>query len=130
MTFDGENLAPILLGESAALRDSPIFWRRPPDRKTASATILEPLPDLAVRDQDWKFLCEYDGTKPQLYDLTKDRGETINIAAQYPDIVERLSKAVLEWHQSMPPDNGLVLGVESMAIAKRKAGKETKAKDP
>ncbi len=111
ITFDGENLAPVLLGKSNASRAAPIFWRRPPDRKTASATILEPLPDLAVRDQGWKFLCEYDGTKAQLYDLTKDRGETTNLAVPYPDIVERLSKAVLDWHRSMPPDNGPALGV-------------------
>ena len=112
VTFDGENLAPVLLGESNASRSAPIFWRRPPDRKTASATIPERLPDLAVRDRGWKFLCEYDGTQPQLYDLAKDRGETTNIAAQYPDIVQRMSKAVLDWHQSMPPDHGPALGVE------------------
>ncbi len=112
VTFDGENLASVLLGQSTASRAAPIFWRRPPDRKTASATILEPLPDLAVRDQDWKFLAEYDGTKPQLYDLAKDRGETNNLAAQYPGIVARLSKAVLAWHQSMPADNGPAIGLE------------------
>ena len=109
VTFDGENLAPTLLGQSTASRSAPIFWRRPPDRKTASPTIPERLPDLAVRDGDWKFLCEYDGSLPQLYDLAKDRRETANIAAQYPDIVLRLTRTVLEWHQSMPPDNGPAL---------------------
>ncbi len=112
VTFDGENLAPVLLGKSAASRAASVFWRRPPDRKTASATLPERLPDLAMREGNWKFLCEYNGTQPQLYDLAMDRGETTNVAAPHPDIVGRLTKAVLAWHQSMPPDNGPALGTE------------------
>lgn len=108
--FNGENVASVLLGQSSSSRAKFIFWRRPPDRKTVSPTLSERLPDLAVREGDWKLLCEYDGTKPQLYDLTKDRGETTNLAAQYPDIVSRLSEIVLAWHQSMPSDNGPAIG--------------------
>ena len=112
ITFDGENMAPVLLGQSGASRSAPIFWRRPPDRKTASATLHEPLPDLAMREGDWKLLCEYDGSKPQLYNLAADRGETTNLAAQQPGIVTAMVKALRDWHQSMPPDNGAAMGVE------------------
>ena len=105
VTFDGESLASILLGESTASRKAPIFWRRPPDRKTMPPS-PELLPALAVRDGDWKLLCEYDGSEPQLYNLATDRGETKNVAAQNPDHVARLTKALLAWHNSMPPDNG------------------------
>ncbi len=111
--FDGENLAAVLLGQSAASRAAPLFWRRPPDRKTASATLLEPLPDLAMREGDWKLLCNYNGSKAQLYDLANDRGETTDLAAGHPDIVARLTGALLAWHQSMPPDNGPALGAAS-----------------
>lgn len=110
VAFDGENVAPVLLGRSTASRAAPIFWRRPPDRKTASATLTERLPDLAMREGKWKLLCEYDGTQPQLYDLTNDRGEKTNLATQQPEIVSRLTKAVIDWHQSMPPDRGPALG--------------------
>jgi uncharacterized sulfatase len=108
--FDGENIAQALLGQKEVSRSAPIFWRRPPDRKTASPALPERLPDLAMREGNWKLLCEYDGTKAQLYDLAQDRGETTNLAAQHADIVARMTKALLAWHQSLPPDNGPALG--------------------
>ena len=110
IAFDGENIAPALLGKNEVSRTAPIFWRRPPDRKTVSEKLTERLPDLAMRDGHWKLLCEYDGTQPQLYDLANDRGETTNLAAKHADIVERMYKALLAWHASMPADNGPALG--------------------
>ncbi len=104
--FDGEDVAPVLLGQSTASRSQPIYWRRPPDRKNWLPYISEPQPDLAMREGDWKLLCDYDGTQPQLYDLAYDRSEVTNLAAKYPEIVARLTKALLAWHQSMPPDHG------------------------
>jgi uncharacterized sulfatase len=77
-----------------------------------------------MREGNWKLLCEYDGAQPQLYDLAKDRGETTNIAAQQPEIIARMTKALLGWHQSMPPDNGPALGAEqpkSKGKGKKKA---------
>jgi uncharacterized sulfatase len=113
IAFDGENLVPVLLGRSAASRSAPIFWRRPPDRKTASPALPERLPDLAVREGNWKLLCEYDGTQPQLYDLATDRGEARNVAAQHPDLVARLTAKLLAWHRAMPADNGPALGAKA-----------------
>ena len=110
IAFDGENIAPALLGKNEVSRAAPIFWRRPPDRKTVSEKLKERLPDLAMRDGHWKLLCEYDGTQPQLYDLANDRGETTNLATKHADIVERMTKALLAWHASMPADNGPALG--------------------
>lgn len=124
VTFDGENVLDTLLGRSTASRTAPLFWRRPPDRK-ASPYGLPPQPDLAVRDGDWKLLCDYDGSKPELYNLAKDRGETTNLAAQHPDIVRRLTTRVVAWHNSMPPDNGPALATAAPAPA---GGKKKKAK--
>jgi arylsulfatase A-like enzyme len=124
IAFDGENIAPALLGQREVSRAAPIFWRRPPDRKIASPALPERLPDLAMREGSWKLLCEYDGTSPQLYDLAKDRGETTNIAAQQPEIIAQMTQALLGWHQSMPPDNGPALGAEqpkSKGKGKKKA---------
>lgn len=110
--FDGENVAPVLLGKSTASRSAPIYWRRPPDRKNWLPHFVEPQPDLAVRDGDWKFLCEYDGSKPRLYNVTTDQAESLNLAAQNPDVVSRLTAAVEAWHSSVPPDNGPDLPAE------------------
>ena len=101
--FDGEPLAGTLLGKGGS-RQAPIFFRRPPDCNAYYGT--NDLPDLAMRDGKWKYLCEYDGSQPELYDLEADRGETKNLAAQHPVLVANLTKALVAWHKSMPPDHG------------------------
>jgi arylsulfatase A-like enzyme len=123
VAFDGENIAPVLLGKSTASRSAPLHWRRPPDRKTMMGS--EPLPDLAVREGSWKLLCEYEGNKPQLYNLASDPAETANLAGQHPDIVSRLTKAALTWHQSLPADNGPALASQPVVP---KAGGKKKSK--
>ena len=122
LKFDGENLAPILLGQSTASRTAPIFWRRPPDRDMAYGA--GPLPDLAVRDGDWKLLCEYDGSKPGLYHLPADPGEAANLAAKHLDIVARLTAASLAWHQSMPADKGPALAGAPAAPNRQKKSRK------
>jgi len=102
--FDGEALAEVLIGQSEASRGAPLFFRRPPDRDAYYG--VDDLPDLAVRDGNWKLLCEYDGTGAALYDLAADPGESNNIAGMHGDVVERLTSAVVAWHESMPQDNG------------------------
>lgn len=116
--FDGEDLSQTLLGRATSSRQAPLFWRRPPDRKTSPPAITRPQPDLAVRDGHWKLLCNYDGSAAELYQLEIDRGETTNVAKQHPDITERLRAAVLAWHQAMPPDRGPALGAEVSAKSK------------
>jgi len=101
--FDGESLPGTLLGQGGSRR-APLFFRRPPDRDSFYG--VKDLPDLAMRDGKWKLLCEYDGSDPQLFDLAADRGETLNLAAQHPEVVSAMAKAVVAWHQSLPADNG------------------------
>lgn len=125
VAFDGEDLSAVLLGRSTGSRRAPLFWRRPPDRKTWQPQGREKLPDLAMREGDWKLLCEYDGTQPQLYHLGQDRGETANLAAQHPEVVRRMTEPLLAWHRSLPPDNGPALGREAGNSAGRaKAGRD------
>jgi len=110
VVFDGEDVADTLLGKAAATRRAPLFWRRPPDRKAHAADPANALPDLAMRQGNWKLLCEYDGSRPELYDLARDEAEARNLAPEQPEVVARMVGAVLAWHQSMPPDNGPALG--------------------
>ncbi len=102
--FDGEPLSDVLLGKWEAPRKAPIFFRRPPDRDAFYGD--EDLPDLAVRSGKWKFLCEYDGSEPELYNMENDRGESLNVAGDKPDVVSRLMKSAITWHKSMPADHG------------------------
>ena len=103
VTFDGESLVNTLVGKGGS-RKSPIMFRRPPDRDAFYGD--SDLPDLAMRDGKWKFLCEYDGSEPELYDLANDRSESTNLANKESELVTKYSKQLLAWHQSMPPDNG------------------------
>lgn len=103
ITFDGEPLVATLKGQQGS-RSAPLFFRRPPDRNTFYGE--ENLPDLAMRKDQWKFLCEYDGSTPELYDVSNDPGETINLADNHSAVVKEMKDAVLRWHKSMPSDNG------------------------
>lgn len=102
--FDGQPMADVLTGRSERSRTKPLFFRRPPDRDSDSG--VKDLPDLAVRHGDWKLLCEYDGSKPELYNIADDTSEQRNVASEHPDLVKQLTGAVIQWHQSMPPDLG------------------------
>ena len=104
VSFDGEALQEVLLGDSHASRSRPLFFRRPPDRDAFYGA--GDLPDLAVRDGNWKLLCEYDGSGALLFDLSSDPEEAHNLAGKHPEEVRRLTKSLLAWHASMPPDKG------------------------
>jgi uncharacterized sulfatase len=87
VAFDGENLSDTLLGKSNNSRMSPIFFRRPPDRKEYRGDTN--LPDFAVRVDQWKLLCDYGGVHAQLYDVKTDPGESHNLADENPDVTKR-----------------------------------------
>jgi uncharacterized sulfatase len=104
--IDGDDVSEILLGRSDVSRTGPVFWRRPPDRKFPRGQQQPAHADLAMRDGDWKLLCEYDGSLPELYDLRADPGEQRNVAGEHADIVRRMTAAVVRWHSSLPTDLG------------------------
>ncbi len=103
IALDGEALVDTLLGDGGS-RSAPIFFRRPPDRDSFNG--VTDLPDLALRSGQWKLLCEYDGSAPELYNLQIDRSESTNVAAANPKMVAELTQSLIAWHKSMPPDNG------------------------
>jgi len=97
--YDGEELLGTLLGETETSRAAPIYFSRPPDRKDFYG--FENLPDLAVRDGQWKLLCDYDGGRPGLYNLEADPGESRNVAQENPDVVGKLTQQTIDWWQSV-----------------------------
>ena len=98
--YDGEQILETILGKSGASRESPIYYSRPPDRKNYYG--FENLPDLAVRSGDWKLLCDYDGKRPELFNMLKDPGESRNLAEIHPDLTRDLTQKVITWYESMP----------------------------
>lgn len=102
--LDGEDLADTLVGKSDASRKASLFWRRPPDRPGPRA---QPLPDLAVRENNWKVLCRFDGSQPQLYNLSTDRGETNDVASLHAERASRMAAAARDWYLSPPATRGV-----------------------
>lgn len=103
---DGESMYPTLLGHATSQRSTPLFWRRPPDRP---GTRRDPSPDLAVRDGDWKLLCDVQGENVQLYNLQEDVGEQHNLAESHDNEAQRLTQLLLQWNETLPVD-GVVSG--------------------
>jgi arylsulfatase A-like enzyme len=98
VVFDGENISGALLGKNATSRQAPLFWNRPPDRKSQPAMGLGVQRDLAMREGNWKFLCDYDGANAELYDLAADRAENTNVAARNEAKVTALRAQLLKWY--------------------------------
>ena len=109
--FDGESLPGVLLGKSIDSRKQDLYFRRPPDRDSFYG--VKDLPDLAIRSGKWKLLCEYDGSDTLLYDLTQDPAEKNNLTLQCPDVTKLLTQKIIEWHKSMPADNGALLASQN-----------------
>lgn len=103
IAFDGQIMLAALKGQGGS-RSDPLFFRRPPDRDSFYGD--PDLPDLAVRQGNWKLLCEYDGSQPQLYNLASDPAESINLTDQHADLTRELKERLLTWHLSMPADLG------------------------
>lgn len=104
--LDGENVVDTILGKAEEGRKAPIVFRRPPDRPGFQRWGDEDNPDLAVRDGKWKFLINYDGSEPQLYNLEEDISESQNLAKQHPEVVAKLKAVIFEWNAEMPKDAG------------------------
>ena len=100
VVYDGENIMTTMLGESNLSRKSPIFFSRPPDRKNYYG--FENLPDLAVRDGQWKLLCDYDGSRKELYNIMNDPGEHNNLANVHQEKANMMTQKVTSWYKSMP----------------------------
>ena len=78
--LDGVSLVPLLL-EAKPLGHRRLFWN-----------------GKAVRDGDWKLVVQAPGQKGVgLYDLSKDIGETTNLAEQHPDRVKEMLAALAAW---------------------------------
>ncbi|MGC1480081.1 MAG: sulfatase-like hydrolase/transferase, partial [Chthoniobacterales bacterium] len=100
--YDGEELLDTLVGKTKASRQKPLFFSRAPRAKATKQPSSEP--DLAVRHLKWKLLCAFDGSRPELYDVVADPGESTNLAESHPEVVETLANQAIEWHASMPQE--------------------------
>ena len=104
--FDGEDLAATLLGKASKISQLANLLATPARPSRFRSGMDEDNPDLAVRDGKWKYLVNYDGSDPQLYDLDSDVSESNNLATEQKEVVARLHQAVMNWNAGLPVDAG------------------------
>lgn len=85
LLMEGVSLLPVLKGEENSIaRPAPLFWHWAKNR--------------AIREGDWKLVWEEKAkTGWQLYDLSKDRTETEDLASENPTKVQLLSEKWEAW---------------------------------
>lgn len=98
LSCDGEDISDILEGKKRS-RKTDLFWEwrfgvRGPDKYTP--------PQLAMRQGDWKFFMNPDGSRVELYNLVQDPSEKENVASENPEIVAKLKPLLEEWKASLP----------------------------
>lgn len=96
--LDGESVWDILQGKSRE-RQRPLFWQW---RFRIAGEPFHHSPQLAVRDQRWKFYMNPNGSRQELYDMSVDLTQLNNVADKHPDVVARLSQQLLAWSKELP----------------------------
>ncbi len=99
---DGLSVVPTLTGKGDQPAHECLYWEWPryewSKKRYAPNGVQQ-----AVRSGDWKML-RYRQDQPwQLYDLAKDIGERHDVAAEHPDVVQRLDAWVTKNRTEMRP---------------------------
>lgn len=103
--IDGYSLAPTLLGSGQQKVHEYLYWEFPAYGGQQS-----------IRIGKWKGIRQNmmqkknpDPLKIELYDLEADPGETTDVAAEHPDMIEKMTKLMAEAHSPAPFDKMPVL---------------------
>jgi arylsulfatase A-like enzyme len=86
--LDGKSFLPLVEGKKYAGRDS-IFFEHAKGK--------------AFIKGSWKLVMQSSGTEWELYDLSKDKNESKNIAGQFPDRLNAMQTAWQNWYATMKP---------------------------
>ncbi|MEA3476737.1 MAG: sulfatase-like hydrolase/transferase [Bacteroidota bacterium] len=86
LILDGINLLPHLI-ENKLPAPRPLFWLHNDQ--------------LAIRQGDFKLITNTSYSETSLYNLSVDLGEEKNIAAEYPDLVQKLLNLLKAWQKDV-----------------------------
>jgi arylsulfatase A-like enzyme len=107
--LDGVNLLPHLTGENSARPHDTLYWRFGDQ--------------MAVLHGDLKLVkATGGGPTPELYDLSKDIGESRNLATESPEQADKLQALWEEWNAQQAP------AISSKGDGKAKRGKKAAKK--
>lgn len=94
---DGISLWSLWTGKDNTLPERSLYWHYPLE----NPHFLGGRSSAAVRSGDWKLIQFYDSGEFELYNLKNDIGESDNLAAQYPEIVNQLIEKLNGWRHEV-----------------------------
>lgn len=105
-TFDGHDVLPLIEGEEVSWAERILYfqWHR--------GNEPEPYRNFTVLNERFKLVQnrnKFDTSQAadfELYDLINDPGETTNVAAQYPEVLEHLKASYDQWLIDVSQDRG------------------------
>lgn len=101
VAFDGEDMSAALLGRPKQRRKD-LFWEYGRDASFLRPGLPEDQsPNLALRQGRWKLLMNFDGSRPELYDLERSPNERQTAAD--PARQRRMAERLLAWRRTVAP---------------------------
>jgi len=101
--LDGDSITPLFEGDSAHLRNRPLFWHIASRWKHGACSV--------IRQNHHKLIQFHKNGDVELYDLRSDPREEHNLARTRPALVERLLDRLTEWRKTnrapLPPESSL-----------------------
>tara|TARA_B100001146_G_scaffold225177_1_gene247255 strand:+ start:3822 stop:5426 length:1605 start_codon:yes stop_codon:yes gene_type:complete len=88
--IDGVSLKPILEGKQMSV-ERPLYWHYPHYGNQGGN------PSSIIRLGNWKLIHYWEDGSDELYNLTKDPGESSNVANQNPVVAKELRGKLLAW---------------------------------
>lgn len=101
-TPDGKSILSLLSEPQKPLDRGALYWHYPHFSNQLSR------PAAAIREDSWKLVELYETKALELYDLSKDIGETTDLATQYPAKVKTLHQKLQQWRQSVEANMPIV----------------------
>ncbi|MBI4890022.1 MAG: sulfatase-like hydrolase/transferase [Acidobacteria bacterium] len=96
---DGEEMNDVLEGQPRPRRTD-LYWEW---RFQIAGYYQNRSPILSLRSDDHKLLMNPDRSRLELYDIPRDPGEAMNLAAAQPKRVEAMAAKALAWQKQLPP---------------------------
>lgn len=95
---DGESVLSAIEGKGFE-RTKPIFWEW-----KGGVSKDYTWPSMGIREGKWKLITNKALNRTELYDIEGDWAETIDVAANNPEVVQKLSEKLDEWKASLPTE--------------------------
>ncbi len=98
--LDGLSLLPLLTGQGRLKRDT-LYWHYPHYSNQSIDGGHYDQPGAAVRQGRYKLIEFYHGNRVELYDLSRDLGETNDLAGRLPGKAAELRRKLAAWRQAV-----------------------------